>query len=65
MRARNSARMSEPADWAFPSELRPRPEEWRFDLDQALDALVLVRTEVPEDAFTAQIGRASCRERVY
>jgi S1-C subfamily serine protease len=47
--------MSEPADWAFPSELRPRPEEWRFDLDQALDALVLVRTEVPEDAFTAQI----------
>jgi S1-C subfamily serine protease len=42
-------------DWAFPSELRPRPEEWRFDLDQALDSLVLVRAEIPEDAFTAQI----------
>ena len=47
--------MSEPADWAFPAELRPRPEDWRFDLDAALGALVLVRAEVPEDAFTAQI----------
>jgi len=47
--------MSESADWAFPAELRPRPEDWRFDLDAALGALVLVRTEIPEDAFTAQI----------
>ncbi len=47
--------MSEPADWAFPAELRPRPEDWRFDLDAALGALVLVRAEIPEDAFTAQI----------
>src|SRR3970040_1468781 len=54
VRARNSARMREP-DWAFPSELRPRPEDWDFDLERALGALVLLRTEVPEDAFTAQI----------
>jgi S1-C subfamily serine protease len=47
--------MSEPADWAFPAELRPRPEDWGFDLDAALGATVLVRAEVPEDAFTAQI----------
>jgi S1-C subfamily serine protease len=47
--------MSGGTNWAFPSELRPRPEEWRFDLDQALDAMVLLRAEVPEDAFTAQI----------
>ena len=47
--------MSGGADWAFPSELRPRPEEWRFDLEQALGAMVLLRAEVPEDAFTAQI----------
>jgi len=46
--------MSEP-DWAFPAELRPRPEDWDFDLERALGALVLLRTEVPEDAFTAQI----------
>ena len=47
--------MSDQADWAFPSELRPRPEESRFDLDRALGAVVLLRAEVPEDAFTAQI----------
>lgn len=46
--------MSEP-DWAFPAELRPRPEDWDFDLDRALGALVLLRAEIPEDAFTAQI----------
>ncbi len=46
--------MSE-TDWAFPSELRPRPEDWDFDLERALGALVLLRVEVPEDAFTAQI----------
>jgi S1-C subfamily serine protease len=46
--------MSEP-DWAFPTELRPRPEDWDFDLERALGALVLLRAEVPEDAFTAQI----------
>lgn len=47
--------MSDPTDWAFPAELRPRPEDWRFDLDAALGAVVLVRAEIPEDAFTAQI----------
>jgi S1-C subfamily serine protease len=46
--------MSE-TDWAFPSELRPRPEDWSFDLEHALGALVLLRAEVPGDAFTAQI----------
>src|SRR5262245_24097819 len=39
--------------WAFPVDMRPRPEDWRFDLDRALDAVVLVRAEIPEDAFTA------------
>src|SRR5919197_6059257 len=47
--------MAELRDWAFPAEMRPRPEDWRFDLDAALDAVVLVRTEIPEDAFTASI----------
>jgi S1-C subfamily serine protease len=35
--------------------MRPKPEDWRFDLDHALDAVVLVRSEIPEDAFTAPI----------
>src|SRR5438046_7199666 len=47
--------MAEQADWAFPLEMRPRPEDWRFDLDAALDSVVQVRAEIPEDAFTAPI----------
>jgi S1-C subfamily serine protease len=47
--------MAEQKDWAFPAEMRPRPEDWRFDLDRALDAIVLLRAEIPEDAFTASI----------
>jgi len=42
-------------EWAFPVEMRPRPEEWKFDLDSALDAVVGLRAEIPEDAFTAPL----------
>src|SRR2546421_4168489 len=42
-------------EWAFPVEMRPRPEEWRFDVDAALDSVVGLRVEIPEDAFTAPI----------
>jgi len=45
----------ESQDWAFPDELQPQPEEFGFDLDRALNAMVLVRTEIPEQAFTASI----------
>src|ERR671931_2289805 len=41
--------------WAFPVEMRPRPEEWRFNLEHALDSVVGLRAEIPDDAFTAQI----------
>ena len=41
--------------WAFPAEMRPKPEDWRFDLDAALDSVVLLRSEIPEDAFTAPL----------
>jgi S1-C subfamily serine protease len=47
--------MAEQKDWAFPAEMRPRPEDWRFELDRALDAVVQLRAEIPEDAFTASI----------
>ena len=47
--------MAEQKNWAFPAEMRPRPEDWRFDLDRALDAVVLLRAEIPDDAFTASI----------
>jgi S1-C subfamily serine protease len=47
--------MSDPSNWAFPPEMQPDAEQTRFDLDLALDSLVLLRAEVPEDAFTAGI----------
>ena len=41
--------------WAFPEKLQPKPAKWAFDLGAALDAVLELRAEVPEDAFTAQI----------
>jgi S1-C subfamily serine protease len=47
--------MAEPNTWAFPASLQPSPDEAKFDLDSALDSVVLLRAEIPEDAFTAPI----------
>jgi S1-C subfamily serine protease len=49
------ARMSEPTSWAFPSELQPDPDDVGFDLPRALDAVVGLRAEVPDEAFTAGV----------
>src|SRR5258706_10309662 len=47
--------MADLSNWAFPPEMQPNPEESRFDLEAALDSMVLLRSEVPDDAFTAGI----------
>ncbi len=47
--------MSDLGNWSFPANLQPTPEEFGFDLSRALDAVVGLRAEVPEDAFTASI----------
>jgi len=47
--------MAEITQWAFPEGLQPDPKEIDFDLESALDSAVLLRAEIPEDAFTAQI----------
>lgn len=47
--------MSETTDWAFPSHLRPSIDTASFDLAAALDSMVLLHAEVPEDAFTATV----------
>jgi len=47
--------MADIANWAFPAALQPSLDEARFDLASALDAVVLLRAEIPEDAFTAPI----------
>jgi S1-C subfamily serine protease len=47
--------VAESANWAFPAALQPSLDEAGFDLESALDAVVLLRAEIPEDAFTAPI----------
>ncbi len=47
--------MAEPGNWAFPAALQPSPQDTGFDLEAALDSVVLLRAEIPEDAFTAPI----------
>jgi S1-C subfamily serine protease len=47
--------VTEPTRWAFPQTLQPTQEEVGFDLKSALDAIVALRAEVPDDAFTASI----------
>ena len=45
--------MAEPQQWAFIESLQPKAGETQFDLARALDAMVLVRAEVPADGHTA------------
>ncbi|MEK9719982.1 MAG: S1C family serine protease [Quisquiliibacterium sp.] len=45
--------MSDSEDWSFPADMRPEQSHLDFDLTARLDALVLLRAEVPEEAFTA------------
>ena len=47
--------MTDTKPWAFDASLQPRPEELDFDLGPAMDAVVLLRAEIPEDAFTGGI----------
>jgi S1-C subfamily serine protease len=47
--------VSESSRWSFPSQLQPAQSEVAFDLKDALDAVVALRSEVPDDAFTAPI----------
>ena len=47
--------MADTMHWAFPAALQPSPEKTQFDLAAALDAVVMLRAEVPEDAFTASV----------
>ncbi|MGI9421346.1 MAG: S1C family serine protease [Geminicoccaceae bacterium] len=39
----------------MPEEARPNAADYGFDLDQTLSAVVSLRAEIPDDAFTAQV----------
>ena len=41
-------------EWEVPTQGQPRAEDYGFDLDRALSAVVAVTARVPSDAFTAE-----------
>ena len=47
--------VSEPTRWAFPTSMQPAAGEVQFDLKSALDSVVGLRADIPDDAFTAPI----------
>jgi S1-C subfamily serine protease len=47
--------VSETTEWAIPEPAQPKAAECAFDLDRALSAVLSLRSEIPEDAFTASI----------
>jgi S1-C subfamily serine protease len=46
--------MSTPDDWKVPPTVEPKPEDYGYDLDRALDSVVGIRSVVPADAFSAE-----------
>jgi S1-C subfamily serine protease len=47
--------MADTTEWPFPRALQQHADALPFDLDAALRSVVLIRAEIPEDAFTASI----------
>lgn len=47
--------MAETKHWSLPPPLRPKPELLSYDIAAALQAMVLLRSEAPADAFTAGV----------
>ncbi len=41
------------SDWKIPPNEQPRPTDYAFDLEAAMNAVVGLRATIPEDAFTA------------
>ena len=46
--------MTSSSDWELPASVQPKPENYGYDLDAALNALVGLRAIIPADAFTAE-----------
>lgn len=42
------------AEWTLPLAMQPRPEDYTFDLERSLAAMVGVHALIPEGAFTAE-----------
>src|SRR3954465_1799666 len=46
--------MTSVSDWKVPASVQPKPEDYGYDLEAALSAVVGVRAIIPSDAFTAE-----------
>jgi S1-C subfamily serine protease len=46
--------MASLSDWHVASALRPKPEDYGYDLEAALASMVALRATIPPDAFTAE-----------
>src|SRR3981081_2224928 len=46
--------MPSASEWRVPAAVRPKPQDYAYDLDQALAAVVGVRSIIPGDAFSAE-----------
>jgi hypothetical protein len=42
------------SEWKVPAAQQPKPEDYSFDLEQALTSIVGIRSIIPGDAFSAQ-----------
>jgi S1-C subfamily serine protease len=47
--------MSSASDWDIPPDAQPNPEDYSYNLDRALDAVVGIKATIPADAFTAPV----------
>src|SRR5882672_7782517 len=45
--------MARTIEWEIPSELQPKGEDFAFNLDEKLNAILGLQATVPDDAFTA------------
>jgi S1-C subfamily serine protease len=42
------------SDWSVPTAAQPKPRDYEYDLDRALDSVVGLRSVIPADAFSAE-----------
>src|SRR5262249_11868134 len=50
---RRESDLAENPDWEIPTQAQPKPAEVGYDLDRALSAVLSLRSEIPDDAFTS------------
>jgi len=55
MRSLKATPVADTTQWSFPSGMQPKAADLAFDLNAALESVVTVHAEIPEDAFTASI----------